>query len=151
MKNSFISLSKWGAFCICICFILSGCSAEWHMGKAIAKDPSIILQPQRIQLIDTTIITAPIRVDGTFVTNQIDTILIEKERLRVEIRRVHDTIEVSAECKADTVRIVKEVTLPPVVKYAPKKWWERVALPVLLLLVFGYIAKKIFDRWANSL
>lgn len=149
--KSFSSLFRWAVCCTFIWYTLSGCSANWHLRKAISKDPSVILQPQRIELIDTTIITAPIRVDGVFATNLTDTILIEKERLRVEIRRVHDTIQVSAECASDTVRIVKEVELPPQINYIPRKWWERVSLPVLLLLVFGYIAKKLFDRWANRL
>lgn len=133
--------------------LLSSCSsqkrANTYLRWAISADPSI-LQPKELVLIDTVVITPSLRVD-TLTYFRTDTITIEKERLRVQIKRIHDTLRISAECKADTVRIVKEVQLPPVVKYAPKKWWERVPLPVLLLLVFGYIAKKIFDRWANYL
>ena len=146
---SFSSLSKWGAFSIFFWLALSGCSAEWHLRKAIAKNPSI-LQPKEIVLIDTMVITPSLRVD-TLAYFRTDTITIEKDRLRVQIKRVHDTLRITAECQADTVRIFKEIALPPVIKYAPRKWWERVPLPLLLFLVVGYFGKRLFDRWANSL
>jgi hypothetical protein len=146
---SFLSLSKWGAFSIFFWLALSGCSAEWHLRKAIAKNPSI-LHPKEIVLIDTMVITPSLRVD-TLAYFRTDTITIEKDRLRVQIKRVHDTLRISAECQADTVRIVKEIALPPVIKYAPRKWWERVPLPLLLLLVVGYFGKRLLDRWANLL
>ena len=146
---SFSSLSKWGAFSIFFWLALSGCSSEWHLRKAIAKNPSI-LQPKEIVLIDTMVITPSLRVD-TLAYFRTDTITIEKDRLRVQIKRIHDTLRITAECQADTVRIVKEIALPPVIKYAPRKWWERVPLPLLLFLVVGYFGKRLFDRWANSL
>jgi hypothetical protein len=146
---SFSSLSKWGAFSIFFWLALSGCSSEWHLRKAIAKNPSI-LQPKEIVLIDTMVITPSLRVD-TLAYFRTDTITIEKDRLRVQIKRIHDTLRITAECQSDTVRIVKEIALPPVIKYAPRKWWERVPLPLLLFLVVGYFGKRLFDRWANSL
>ena len=101
-------------------------------------------------LIDTVVVTSSLRVD-TLTYFRTDTITIEKERLRVQIKRIHDTLRISAECQADTVRIFKEVEVPGPVVYRPRAWWEKVPLPLFLLVVFGYMAKKIFDRWANSL
>jgi len=149
MIKNFTSLSKWAAFCIFIGFALSSCSANWHLRKAIAKDPSI-LQPKEVVLIDTVVVTSSLRVD-TLAYFRTDTITIEKERLRVQIKRIHDTLRITAECQSDTVRIFKEVEVPGPVVYRPRAWWEKIPLPLLLLLVFGYIAKKIFDKWANSL
>lgn len=149
MNKNFLSLSKWGAFCIFIGSLLTSCSSEWHLRKAIAKNPSI-LQPKELVLIDTVVVTPSLRVD-TLAYFRIDTITIEKDRLRVQIKRIHDTLRISAECQADTVRIFKEVEVPGPVVYRPRAWWEKIPLPLLLLVVFGYIAKKIFDRWANSL
>jgi len=147
--KAYTSLSKWAAFYIFIGFALSSCSANWHLRKAIEKDPSIV-QPKELVLIDTLVITPSLRVD-TLAYFRTDTITIERDRLRVQIKRIHDTLRISAECKADTVRIVKEVEVPGPVVYKPRVWWEKIPLPLLLLVVFGYIAKKIFDRWANSL
>jgi len=148
MMKNFISLSKWASLCIFIGLLLSGCSANWHLKRAIAKDPSI-LQPKELVLIDTVVIMPSLRVD-TLTYFRSDTITIERERIRVQIKRIHDTLRVSAECLPDTIRIIKNVELPPQIKYAPRKWWEKVPLPLFLLVAFGYMAKKIFDRWANS-
>ena len=147
MMKNFISLSKWASLCIFIGSLLSGCSANWHLKRAIAKDPSI-LQPKELVLIDTVVITPSLRVD-TLAYFRTDTITIEKERLTVQIKRIHDTLRISAECQSDTVRIFKEVEVPGPVVYRPRAWWEKIPLPLLLLVVFGYMAKKIFDRWAN--
>lgn len=149
MMKNYTSLSKWASLCIFIGLLLSGCSANWHLKRAIAKDPSI-LQPKELVLIDTVVVTPSLRVD-TLAYFRIDTITIEKDRLRVQIKRIHDTLRISAECQADTVRIFKEVEVPGPVVYKPRAWWEKIPLPLFLLVVFGYIAKKVFDRWANSL
>lgn len=148
MKKGYTSLSRLVTLCITLTFILSSCSSEYHLRKAIAKDPSI-LQPKQIHLIDTVVITPIARVD-TLAYFATDTITIEKERVRVQIRRIDDTLRVSAECLPDTIRITKTVKLPSQIKYAPRKWWERVTTPILVLLVVAFFARRIFDRWANN-
>ena len=89
MKN-FTLLTKWATLCIFIGSLLSGCSANWHLKRAIAKDPSI-LQPKELVLIDTVVVTPSLRVD-TLTYFRTDTITIEKERLRVQIKRIHDCL-----------------------------------------------------------
>jgi hypothetical protein len=148
MMKNFISLSKWATLCIFIGSLLSGCSANWHLKKAIAKDPSI-LQPKELVLIDTVVITSSLRVD-TLAYFRTDTITIEKERLRVQIKRIHDTLRISAECQADTVRIFKEVEVPGPVVYKPRAWYERILLPVAFVVFVLMFGRSIFDRWANS-
>ena len=147
MKN-FISLSKWGTLCIFIGSLLSGCSATWHLKRAIAKDPSI-LQPKELVLIDTVVITPSLRVD-TLTYFRTDTITIEKERLRVQIKRIHDTLRISAECQADTVRIFKEVEVPGPVVYRPRAWYERILLPVAFVAFVLMFGRFIFDRFENN-
>jgi hypothetical protein len=105
-------------------FTLVSCSANWHLRKAIAKDPTII-KPQVITLIDTVIVTPAERVETSFVALPIDTITIERERLRIKIRRIHDTLIVDGECKSDTIRITETIEGPPVIKYTPRPNWER--------------------------
>ena len=105
-------------------FTLVSCSANWHLRKAIAKDPTII-KPQVITLIDTVIVTPAERVETTLVALPIDTITIERERLKIKIRRIHDTLIVDGECKSDTIRITETIEGPPVIKYTPRPNWER--------------------------
>ena len=57
-----------------ICILsLTSCSANWHLKRAIAKDPSII-QPPEVEIVDTTIIIEEIRAETTFVALPVDTI-----------------------------------------------------------------------------
>ena len=122
-------------------FTLVSCSANWHLRKAIAKDPTII-KPQVITLIDTVIVTPAERVETSFVALPIDTITIERERLKIKIRRIHDTLIVDGECKSDTIRITETIEGPPVIKYTPRPNWERwLIYGGLGLLAFRVVSK----------
>ena len=108
-----------------ICLVaLTSCSASFHLRSAIQQDPTII-QPEIVQVVDTVIITPSERVETTFVALPIDTITIEKERLRIKIRRIHDTLRVEGECRSDTITITETIELPPVIKYEDRPWWSK--------------------------
>jgi hypothetical protein len=108
-----------------ICLVaLTSCSASFHLRRAIQKDPTII-QPEIVQVVDTVIITPLERTETTFVALPIDTITIEKERLRIKIRRIHDTLRVEGECRSDTITITETIELPPVIKYEDRPWWSK--------------------------
>ena len=125
-----------------ICILsLTSCSANWHLKRAIAKDPSII-QPPEVEIVDTTIVIEEIRAETTFVSLPMDTITIEKERLRIKIKRIHDTLMVDGVCMTDTIRIIEEVELPPVIKYKPRPTWQT----ILAWLLAGLFAFKIIQR-----
>lgn len=145
-------MKKAALFLITTLFLgaLPSCSAEWHLRKAISKDPSIVLNQPEITVIDTTVIWPSVRTDTTFLFLPSDTITIEKERLRVQIKRINDTIKVFGECEADTIRIVEKVQLPPRIKYAPRKWYDRMAWPLIFVVLSFFVARSIFDRWANN-
>ena len=124
---------------------LSGCSANWHLRKAIAKDPTI-LQPKEILLIDTVVVSEGIRVD-TLAYFYTDTFTIEKERLRVQIKRIYDTLRISAECKSDTIRIIDRVELPPRIKYVEKEdKWTRMLLWIALIVGALVLGRAALDR-----
>ena len=125
-----------------ICILsLTSCSANWHLKRAIAKDPSII-QPPEVEIVDTTIVIEEIRAETTFVSLPMDTITIEKERLRIQIKRIHDTLVVDGMCMTDTIRIIEEVELPPVIQYKPRPTWQT----ILAWLLAGLFAFKIIQR-----
>jgi len=127
---------------VAICILsLTSCSANWHLKRAIAKDPSIV-QPPEVEIVDTTIIIEEIRAETTFVSLPMDTITIEKERLRIQIKRIHHTLKVEGVCMTDTIRIIEEVELPPVIKYEPRPTWQT----ILAWLLAGLFAFKIIQR-----
>ena len=125
--------------------LLSRCSANWHLRKAISKDPAI-LQPKEVFLIDTLVVSEGIRVDTLAYFNT-DTLTIERERLRVQIKRIHDTIRVTGECLPDTIRIVERVELPPRIKYVEKESkWLRMLLWIALAVAVLILGRAALDR-----
>ena len=129
-----------------ICLIaLTSCSASFHLKRAIQKDPTII-QPEIVQVVDTVIITPSERTETTFVALPIDTITIEKERLRIKIRRIHDTLRVEGECRSDTITITETIELPPVIKYEDRPWWSKWLMWALAGLFGIKVLNMAIDR-----
>ena len=129
-----------------ICLVaLTSCSASFHLKRAIQKDPTII-QPEIVQVVDTVIITPSERTETTFVALPIDTITIEKERLRIKIRRIHDTLRVEGECRSDTITITETIELPPVIKYEDRPWWSKWLMWALAGLFGIKVVNMAIDR-----
>ena len=114
-------LIKKGAVLIGLLFLLQGCGAKWHLNRAIAKDPTIL--DSVVLKVDTLIITQKEEVRDTLILQKIDTITLERNGIRIDLRRVYDTIEVDVQCPSDTIRIQKEIRVPQVV-YQEKSFIE---------------------------
>lgn len=93
--------------------LLQSCGAKYHLSRAIAKDPTI-LESVAVKM-DTTIITENKALRDTLILQRIDTITLERNAVRIKIKRIHDTIQIDAECLPDTIRIQKVVNVPQVV------------------------------------
>ena len=76
----------------------------------------------------------------------IDTIKIEKERLKIEILKMHDTLLIDAECDSITVvqEVIKEV---PVIKYKTKSSLPNRLLWIMLVVVVSY---TLFSQLYNK-
>lgn len=98
---------------ISVVFLLQSCGAKYHLSRAIAKDPTI-LESVAVKM-DTTIITENKAIRDTLILQRIDTITLERNAVRIKIKRIHDTIQIDAECLPDTIRIQKVVNVPQVV------------------------------------
>ena len=116
---------------IIILVMLTGCSAEWHLKKAIKKNPSLI-QPS-IHTIDTIIIRDSFAFSDTFVTKTIDTITIEKEGVKTIVYRDHDIIKIRTIVKPDTIRIQKTIRVPQI------QYQERVKVPQMIGVGIGLV------------
>ena len=93
--------------------ILSGCSAEWHLRKAVSKDPSIT----KIQIVNVmdTVVTERTVVKDSVITSPIDTIILTKESFRVRIIRSYDTLRIDGGCESDTIIRTVSVSVPQLV------------------------------------
>ena len=118
-----------------IIFLLSSCSAAYHLEKACEKEPTICT-PEQITLVDTVIIPQE-AVRDTFVLSKTDTIEIERERVRIELRRSYDTLEVFAECKTDTIIKTIQVDQPKPIEIVKgvSVWWQYSWYVVIILLI----------------
>jgi len=88
-----------------------------------------------VQLIDTVYLPK-VTVDTVAITLPVDTIFIETERVSARVIRSYDTIQLQAECKADTVIVTNTVTLPTKTKVVTRvPWWFKPAVVIGALLV----------------
>ena len=125
-----------GAGIITLLFV--SCGAKYHLNRAIAKDPSLV-QKQEVR-IDTVVITETKALRDTFVLERIDTITLERNGVRVRLKRSYDTIMVEAECLPDTIRIEKEIYVPKVVYQEKTTTFDLVKLILVILTIISLIA-----------
>lgn len=147
MKRHFnVILLSIGLLLLCS---LAGCSLEQRCNRRLAfltKNCPQCFEPVTLR---DTIITDAVRYDTSFVMRNdtvADTFVLEKERVRVQVVRLHDTLLVQAEVKADTIYIERESA----VLHPPQTGAEKRGLVCLLLislalcfLLVWFIKKKL--------
>ena len=119
---------------VLIGLLFCSCGAKYHLNRAIAKDPTIL--DSVVLKVDTLIITQKEEVRDTLILQKIDTITLERNGIRIDLRRVYDTIEVDVQCPSDTIRISKEIRVPQVV-YQEKNF-DRKYLYLLIISIILY-------------
>ena len=97
---------------VLIC-LTTGCSTQWHLKRAIKKDPTILVQDTVI--VKDTVVTDPTVVLDTVTISKVDTIEIVKNNFRVKIMRSFDTLIIDGGCDADTVVRTVRVDVPQIV------------------------------------
>ena len=89
-----------------------------------------------------TIYTDRVVSDTIVVTKAQDTIVMEKERLRVRVVRINDTLRIEGECEADTIYRTTTIEVPVKVVESRWPWWSRPLLWALFVLSVIYAVKK---------
>lgn len=93
---------------------LFSCTPQKRLNRLIALH-SELKTTDTIRIQDTTIIPAT-RIDTSFHESKLnDTVIITKEKLKLKLHRIHDTVYVEAEREADTVVVEKEVAVERIV------------------------------------
>ena len=92
--------------------LLSGCSATYHLNKAVKKDPSI-LKPVTITVWDT-IITPPVyQVDTVAVLDNGDSAVIENDTVKIVITKYQDKMIVKTLVKEVPYAVSVQAECPP--------------------------------------
>jgi hypothetical protein len=130
-----------------IMLLLTSCSAQWHLKKAVHKDPTILEKDTLV--VTDTVVSPPVAITDTVIMKQHDTITLVKDRLRVNIVKVNDTITIDAICDSDTIISIVEVPYDKIVYVEKESLWDKIKnLAIymgLAFLVFKIIMKQ-FDR-----
>ena len=128
--------------------MLTGCSADWHMRKALKKDPSLLTT--RIVTVTDTLITPPITVRDTVSFVKMDTVRIEKDKLVIKLVKISDSeFSVDAEVKADTIVRFIEVPIETVI-VKEKTFLERVYAFTFWALLPALLITIMILRWLNK-
>ena len=126
---------------ISVMLLLQSCGAKYHLSRAIAKDPTI-LESVAVKM-DTTIITENKAIRDTLILQRIDTITLERNAVRIKIKRIHDTIQIDAECLPDTIRIQKVVNVPQVVYEEKKIKRKHIYLLIMSFILYTFALVKV--------
>ena len=126
---------------------LTSCSAQWHLKKAVQKDPMILKKDTLV--VQDTLVVPPVVLKDTVTLKQHDTITITKDRLRVKIVKVNDTLIIDAKCDSDTIVRTIEVPYDKIVYVEKESVWDKIkslAIYIGLAFLLFKIIMKQFDR-----
>lgn len=138
---------KWLVKLILLSSLMS-CSAQWHLKKAVQKDP-LILEKDTL-VVTTTVVSPPVAITDTVTLKQHDTITIVKDRLKVQLVKVNDTITINAECASDTIVTTIEVPYEKIVYVKEKTLWQKIQGLVLLFALVALALKLTFKYLFNG-
>jgi len=129
--------------------LLSGCSPEWHLSRAVKKNPDLL--KTKMMIVTDTVVTEPIVVKDTVTISQVDTIEIVKDRFRVKIMRNYDTLIIDGGCDADTIVRTIEVPVQTLSYTAHDKWYHKLYKYSFwifaLLFLFTIIKSFLLPKW----
>ena len=92
--------------------LFTGCSASWHLNRAIKKDPSI-LKPTVVTIWDT-IVTPPVYlVDTVSVPTESDSSVIDNDTVRIVITKYQDKMIVKTQVKEVPYPVSVQAECPP--------------------------------------
>jgi len=127
--------------------LLMSCSSEYHLQRAILKDPSIVQRDTLIIRDTLQVITNNVSTDSTFILST-DTVVIRKDKLTIKHYYHKDSVYLWGECDSDTIYQPYE-KIVPVEKiiydkgWKPPNWiWWIVILGLILFVLNRFLPKK---------
>jgi len=125
---------------IFILLFLSSCDPVRRHANLVERYPYVHKNDTVIIKDTIQIIKESVLID-TFTAIEFDTFIVEKEKAKVKLVRVNDTIFVDAECLEDTLYIVRKRTIVEKYSEQPKKRYWYLLLIVVALVIFIWIRK----------
>ena len=122
---------------------LTSCSAQWHLKKAVQKDPMILKKDTLV--VQDTLVVPPVVLKDTVTLKQHDTITITKDRLRVKIVKVNDTLIIEGKCASDTIVRTIEVPYDKIVYVEKQSIWDKIK-SLAIYIGLAFLAFKIIMK-----
>ncbi len=127
--------------------LLTSCSAQWHLKKAVQKDPTILEKDTLV--VTDTVVSPPVAITDTVIMKQHDTITLVKDRLRVQLVKVNDTITIDAICDSDTIISIIEIPYEKIVYVEQETLLQKIQR-LALYFVLVFLGFKIVQRLADK-
>ena len=127
--------------------LMSSCSAQWHLQRAVKKDPTVL--DKKIVYVTDTVITKPVVVRDTVTLSEVDTLEIVKEKFRVKIMRSYDTLVIDGGCESDTIVKTIEVPIETFVYVEKDKWYHKlqaVSMWILIVLIVVLVLRSKIQK-----
>jgi len=119
--------------------IMSSCSAQWHLKKAIQKDPFIASQKEVRR--DTIIVTKERVLQDTLMAFK-DTI-VYRDRVRVELKWQDRKVYLSATCPSDTIVVTKTIIKTELKRVTMKDTLQNMIIWGFVLLAAYVLVTKL--------
>ena len=135
---------------IIILLLISSCSPQWHIDRAIQKNPSI-LEKDTVTVVDSVkVVTNNVTHDSVFVVSK-DTVTIVKDKLTVRHFINNDSVWIYGECASDTIWEPYRVEVPfETIRYDQKigitKVIQWIVFLMVLLLVWKFFLKDLLKK-----
>jgi hypothetical protein len=125
-----------------VLILVCACSPQRRLERLIARHPELCIR-DTVCIRDSVILPAVMADTALAVASVVQPVIIHKDRLEIEVRKVHDTLYIRGECKADTVyrtlrmpvdriKLVKEDKSALLIRRIP---WLAVAVTVIAGLI----------------
>ena len=126
-----------------------GCSPQRRLARLVERHPELMK-------VDTITVRDTVAVPGVMADTAVpwdvardtchvlrDSVFLERGRLEVVVRRVHDTLFIRGKCKADTVFIRRKIPVTKIVVREPRKLWVLWGVIVLLIVVVFVLLTRV--------
>ena len=120
--------------------LLTSCGSNWHLRRAIKKDPSIL--QERTTIVHDTILVQGQTLRDTTVLEVHDTIVLTNTDVIAKVIRSYDTITLEATCITDTIIVEKIVTEHSIQKPKERNWILRWALWFAVIAVIVRLLRR---------
>ena len=130
--------------CFTVLLLLAHCSPQKRLHRLITKHPELI-QLDTI-IVQDSVFVPGVKIDTVFHLLELkDTVFISKDNLQIQLVEINDTVYLDAEVKADTVVIIKEISVEKLAYVEPIEWyikiWDNLSFWVIILFICVLIRK----------